>query len=113
VTVTGKVLQLKGTLATATVAQLWTSSLAPATFLYGHFWSDQICYLQRITAGGSIIDKIAADQPKTFPGYSACLPSASTTPITGGTEPTAVALASLYLGNYSGTTLNYALSLIL
>lgn len=114
VTVTGNVHQAKNTLATATVRALWDSTnFVPATFAYAHFVADQICYLQLRTSAAQIIHKIAAKEPFVLPGYSTILPAANTTIMAGGTEPTTVAITSIVLGNYSGSTLNYALSLIL
>lgn len=113
VTVTGDVFTAKKTLATATARTLWTSSSFPGTFAYGHFWASGICYFQRITAAGSIVDKVAAYQPLVFPGYSGCVPTNSTSAIAGGTEPTLAALASIVIGNYTGSTFDYCLKLFL
>lgn len=114
ITTTGACQKETGTLATATVQQLWASaSDKPATFVYFHFWADQICYLQFISAATNFTIKVAAKQPFVLPGYGSLLAAANTTAITGGSEPTVAAIASIYLGNYSGSTLNYAYAVIL
>ncbi len=113
VTVTGDVFVAKHLLATATVRKLWDSTMFPATFAYLHFWADQICYLQLIASATNCTHKIAAKQPFVLPGYSTQLSAANTTPITGGAEPAVTAMGSIYLGNYSGSDVNYALKLVL
>lgn len=114
ITAAGSECNLKGTLTTATVKTLWDEdSDFPATFLYAHFWSDQICYLQLIAQSTQVIHRIAAKQPFVLPGYSTILPAANTTIMDGGTEPTLSQIDSIVIGNYSGSTLNYHLVLVL
>lgn len=114
ITAAGNEYDLKGTCATAAVKTLWDEdSNFPATFLYAHFWADQICYLQLIAQSTNVIHRIAAKQPFVLPGYSTILGAANTTIITGGTEPTLSQIDSIAIGNYSGSTLNYHLVLVL
>lgn len=114
ITATGSVFRVKGTLATATVRTLWDEdNQFPATFLYAHLWVDQISYLQLVAQATNVIHRVAAKQPFVLPGYSTVLGAASTTIITGGTEPTLSQIDSIILGNYSGSTANYCLSLVL
>ena len=114
ITAAGHEYDLKGTCATATVKTLWDEdSNFPATFLYLHFWADQICYLQLIAQSTNVIHKIAAKQPFILPGYSTVLPASNTTIMDGGTEPTLSQIDSIALGNYSGSTLNFTFLLVL
>ena len=114
ITSAGSEYDLKGTCATATVKTLWDEDTNfPATFLYAHFWADQICYLQLIAQSTNVIHRIAAKQPFVLPGYSTLLAAANTTIITGGSEPTLSQIDSIVLGNYSGSTLNFRLLLVL
>ena len=114
ITAAGHQYDLKGTLATATVKTLWDEdSNFPATFLYAHFWADQICYLQLVAQSTNVVHRVAAKQPFVLPGYSTILPAANTTLITGGTEPTLSQIDSIAIGNYTGTTLNFHLLLVL
>lgn len=113
VTVTGTDYAMTGSIATATVRTLWDEdSNFPATFDYLHFWCDQIVYLQLIAQGTNVIHRIAAKQPFVLPGYSTILAAANTTPIAGGTEPTLSQIDSILLGNYSGSTANFTLTLV-
>jgi len=112
ITAAGHEYDLKGTLATATVKTAWDEdSNFPATFLYAHFWADQICYLQLIAQSTNVIHKIAAKQPFVLPGYSSLLAAANTTIIAA--EPTVSQIDSIALGNWSGSTLNFHLVLVL
>lgn len=112
VTVDGSSQTEVGSIPTANIRQLWASaSDNPSTFSYFHFWADQIAYLQFITAATNFIVKVAAKQPFVVPGYGTLLAAASTTAITS-TEPTLAAIASIYMGNYSGATANYAYHVI-
>ncbi len=102
-----------GTLATATVRQIWASaSDFPTTFNYFHFWADQDCYLQFVSGATNFTIKVEAKVPFVMPGFGTLLAAANTTAITGGTEPTLAAVATINLGNYSGSTLNYVFSAI-
>jgi hypothetical protein len=101
-----------GSITTANTRQLWASaSDDPSTFAYFHFWADQITYLQFITAATNFTIKVAAKQPFVLPGYGTLLAAATTTVITT-TEPTLAVIASIYMGNYSGVTANYAYHVI-
>lgn len=114
ITVTGNLFEAKNTLATATVRTLWDEDASfPATFAYGFLWVDQIAYLQFIAQSANVIHRVAAKQPFVLPGYSTILPAANTTIMDGGTEPTLSQIDSIVLGNYSGSTLNYHLVLVL
>lgn len=97
-----------GTLATATVITMYDDDNdLPADWDYLFFWADAICYLQLIGSAGNVTHRIAAGQPFVLPGYDSILPAASTTLITGGSEPTMEDIDSIALGNYTGSTLNY------
>jgi len=112
-TVTGTTQGDVGSLATASVRQIWASeSDYPTTFDYFHFWADQDCYLQFVTASTNFIVKVEAKIPFVLPGFGTLLAAANTTAITGGTEPTLAAIATINLGNYSGSTLNYTFTTI-
>lgn len=114
ITAAGTEYDVKGTLTTATVKTLWDASADfPATFLYAHIWVDQIAALQLIAAATNVQIRIAAKQPFVLPGYSTILAAADTTLITGGAEPSWSAMSKIALGNYSGSTLNYRLVLVL
>jgi hypothetical protein len=105
---------LKGSLSTATVQTLWDEdSNFPATFLYAHIWADQIAYVQLIAQGTNVIHRLAAKVPFVLPGYSTILAAANTTIMDGGTEPTLSQIDSIVLGNWSGSTLNFHLLLVL
>lgn len=97
-----------GTLATATVVSIYDEdSDYPTGFEYFHFWADQDCYLQFIAQATHVVHKVEAKTPFVLPGFDDILGAASTTAITGGTEPTLSKIDSIILGNYSGTTLNW------
>lgn len=114
ITAAGHEYDVKGTLTTATVKTLWDEdSNFPATFLYGFLWTDQIAYVQLIAQATNVVHRLGAKQPFVLPGYSTCLGAENTTIIAGGTEPTLSQIDSIVLGNYSGSTLNYRLVLVL
>lgn len=114
ITAAGHEYNVKGTLTTATVKTLWDEdSNFPATFLYAHLWVDQIAYLQLIAQATNVIHRLRAKVPFVLPGYSTLLAAANTTIITGGAEPTLSQIDSIAIGNYSGSTLNYHLMLVL
>jgi len=97
-----------GILTTGSVQTLWTTStILPTPFDYFHFWADQITYLQFISASTNFVMKVLAKTPFVLPGYGSFVAAASTTAITGGTEPTPTLVTSIILGNYSGSTANY------
>jgi len=113
ITITGNSHRFANTLATATAVLAYDSSSSPiATFDYGHFWADVDMYIQIISAATNVIFKVRAKCPEVIPGYGKLLAAANTTPITGGAEPSVAAVAKIYLGNYSGGTGNYILTLI-
>ncbi len=87
--------------------------MVPLDWLYFHYWTDQTSYIQFITAATNVIFKIGAYSPFSFGGFNKLLAAANTTPITGGSEPVAADIKKVVLGNYSGTTMNYVLSIIL
>jgi hypothetical protein len=114
VTVSGLDKSMTGQLATATVATLFDSSVdLPATFAYLFFWADQITYLQIVGSGSNVIHKVAATQPFVLPGYNKILAAASTSLITGGSEPVVTTIAKVAAGNYTGVTANYVFRVIL
>lgn len=97
-----------GQIATATATKIWASANDnPSTIAYFHFWADQDCYLQLIATATNVVIPILANTPFCL-SKSSILAAANTTPITGGATPTATAIESIYVGNYSGTTLNFA-----
>jgi hypothetical protein len=106
-TVSGTCHFLEGTLATATVITLWDDDNDfPADFDYLY------CYLQFVGTATNFTLKVEAYCPFVLPGFDELLAAASTTLITGGTEPTMESIDSVALGNYSGNTLNYTFSVI-
>lgn len=123
--VDGKVHQVKATLATASVVTLWDEDDdTPGNFVYFIYWADQDTYLQFISTGqgsptnGSFIVKVEAKCPFVMPGFDEMLAQASTTAITGGTEPSSLTdptwgdIDSVVMGNYSGSTVNYNCAVI-
>lgn len=111
ITVNGDTHRAAKSLATGTVVLVYDSSVSPlTTFVYGHFWADVAMYLQIITSATEYSEKIEAKSPKTFPGKM--IASGGTTPITGGAEPAVVAIAKIYVGNYTGSVGNYILTLV-
>lgn len=112
-TISGTDKRMKGSLATATVNLLYDSSVDfPATFDYLFLWADQTCYIQIVGSSTNAVFKIGACLPFTLSGYGSILAAANGTAITGGSEPSVAAVTKVYLGNYSGTTLNYLFSVI-
>lgn len=102
VTVDGLVHQVNTSIATAAVATVWDEDNdTPADFDYLFVWSSVVMYLQLIGQTSNIITKLLAKVP-----YMLCndqmLAAASTTAITGGTEPTLEDIDSVVIGNYSG-----------
>ncbi len=113
ITVTGTCHPIMGTLATAGAVTVYDDDDdVPTGFDYLFFWSDQICYLQLITASGSVVHRVAAYTPFVLPGYGTVLANTSTTPIAGGAEPATVDIDSVVIGNYSGTSMNYFFAVI-
>lgn len=113
VTVTGTAHHVTGSLATATAVTVWDDDDdAPADWDYLFFWADQDLYIQLIGSGSNVVFKIEATQPFVLPGFDTLLAAASTTAITGGTEPTLTDIDSVVLGNYSGSTANYLFCVI-
>ncbi len=110
--VTGLVHELVGQLATAAVETVYESDDPPASFAYAFAWADQTFYVQVIGSGSNAIFKVAAYQPFVIPGFGKVLGAASTTAITGGSEPAVTDVASVLLGNYSGNTMNYVFAAI-
>ena len=113
ITVTGTAHHITGSLATATVATVYDDDDdLPADWDYLYFWADQDCYIQIIAGSTSVVFKVEATNPFWLPGFDACLPAASATPIAGGTEPTLTDIDSVVIGNYSGSTMNYVFAVI-
>lgn len=113
VTVTGECHVTGGQLATATVRSVYeTAGDYPTSWAYLWLVADQICYVQLIGSGTNAILKLAAYQPFVLPGYNKILAAADTTAIAGNSEPSVTTIANVYLGNYSGTTLNYQFAVI-
>lgn len=111
ITVTGTTHTMIGTLATATVNTLWDDDNDfPIDWDYLYFWADQDVYLQ-IVSTTNVIFKILAKVPFTMT-YDSLLAAADATIITGGSEPTLVDIDSIVLGNYSGSSVNYQLTLV-
>ncbi len=101
---TGTSKYLEGTLATATVVTAYNAANDfPATFIYAFYWADQVSYIQLVGSATNCVLKVAATQ----------LAAASTSIITGGSEPAVETLAKIVLGNYSGVSMNYILAIIL
>lgn len=111
-TLNNAVFQRRGQLATATVITIFDDdSDYPQDFQYLHFWCSVKMYLQIITTSNVVIP-ILAYTPFVLPGFDALQIAANTTLITGGTEPTPVDIDSIALGNYSGGTGDYCLTLV-
>lgn len=115
ITVTGHHEQKQGTLATASVRTLYSSSADfPTTFAYLHYVADQITYLQLVAADlAGVVHRVAANQPIVLPGYSTFLAGAAQAAITGGAEPTLSAVTTILIGNYSGSTAAYRFTYVL
>lgn len=111
ISITGSPLQRGGTLADSTVTTIYTAaSDIPATFLYAQLWADADIYMQLIGSATHAIVKCIAYVPFTIPNGKV-LGVASTTVIAA--EPTVTALSKIVLGNYSGGTCNWRLSMFL
>lgn len=109
--------QRTGLLATATVALLYNAATdLPATGKYLHFWADQDCYIQLIGTTGNVVHPVTALVPFVLSGGGdetlAILAAANTTAISGAAEPTLETLAKVYVGNYSGLSMNYTFLLV-
>ena len=112
-TVTGEIHQTGGQLATATVRSVYeTAGDYPTSWSYLWLVADQICYVQLIGSATNAIFKLAAYLPFVLPGYNKVLAAANTTAIAGNSEPAVTTIANVYLGTYSGTTLNYQFAVI-
>jgi hypothetical protein len=113
ITVSGPCHRQAGTLSSAAVVTAYDSAEdAPTTWVYMHLWADQDCYVQVISAAASATFKVAAEQPFVLPGFGKVLAAASTTAISGGAEPAVAAVAKVVIGNYSGSTMNYILTIV-
>jgi hypothetical protein len=103
---TGNGLFKSGTLATASVQKVFDSSAdIPATWNYFMAWSDQPLYIQFITSATNVILQILPTVPFAM-SVDGLLAAAATTAITSS-QPTLVAIAKIYLGNYTGITANW------
>lgn len=112
ITVDGLVHQVTGQIATATVKALWDDDDdLPATIDYFHFWADQDCYLQFVTSATSVVFPVLAKVPFVLSGNT-MLGAATNTDITGGATPSVVEIDHINCGNYSGSTLNFVVSVI-
>ena len=109
--VTGNVSKQTGQLATATALQLLDSLTTAQPWSYLHYWADQDSYLQLIGSGSNSITKVKSLVPFVM-SYDGILAAANTTPITGGATPSLQQIVSIYIANYSGTTLNYTISFV-
>jgi len=108
----GLVYEGGGTLATATALKIYDSSVhKPATFNYVWIWADQACYVQTIATATNCVYQMLPTVPQTF-SLNTCLGAANTTPISTS-APSTTAIATIYLGNYSGTTMNWSIAVIL
>jgi hypothetical protein len=113
VTIAGNRMNPGGTLATASVQLVYDASVAPlATFDYGHFWADQDACIQLITSATEVRFHVRAKVPFVIPGFGKMVASAGTSAIAGNSEPTYTTIAKIYVGNYSGNSMNYILTLI-
>lgn len=109
--ITGLAHSVTGSLATATWITLWDDDNDyPADFDYLHFWADQDCYLQFVGTATNFTVKVAAKVPFTLSGFDELLAAASTTDLSA--EPTMESIDHIMLGNHSGSTLNYRLTLV-
>lgn len=112
ITVTGYVQRIIGAISTASVRKLYDDDEDfPTDPLYWHFWADGNCYLQFVGTGTNFILPIAAYVPQTLYGAT-MLAAASTTDITGGSEPVLADIDHINVGNYSGASISYALAVI-
>ena len=110
-TVTPTVYRKIGTLANDSAATLWDEDAGDFnTFEFLHFWADQRCYLQLVSEATNVVLKLLAKAPFTL--STEYLLAAEDTTIIGGSEPSATAMDSIVLGNYSGVTINYKLALV-
>jgi hypothetical protein len=113
-TVTGTSHQRTGSLATdaggsegyATIYDSTTD--LPATFDHGYFWADQACQIQLVTAATNVVMEVDAKVPFSFAGT--LLAAASTTNMTD--VASLAAIDEITIGNESGSTMNYRLTLI-
>lgn len=112
VALSGLVYADAGTLATANAQKVYDSSvIKPATFNYLWIWCDQAWTVQLITSATNV----ALDQIPNVPfvmGSNRMLAAASTSAISSS-APSTTAIATIYIGNYSGSTLNYQIAAIL
>lgn len=113
VTVDGPNMFKEGSLATATVQKVYDSTIdSPSVFDYAHYWADQDSYIQFITAATNFIVKVAAKSPFNLSGFGKLLAAANTSAITGGAEPSVAAITAIYIGNYSGNTMNWTIAVV-
>jgi hypothetical protein len=111
ISVTGNVSDVTGQLLTATVQQVLDSLTVTQPWSYMHYWADQDSDIQLIGSSTNVILKCKALVPFVM-SYDGILAAANTTPITGGATPSLQQLASIYIGNYSGSTMNYTISFV-
>lgn len=112
VTVTGYKQQVAGALSTATVRKLFDDDEDfPTDPLYFHFWASGACYLQVIGATTNFVIPISAEMPWVLRGNT-ILAAADTTAITGGATPSLEDIDSIVLGNYSGASIDYCLTIV-
>lgn len=112
VTVTGYGFRLYEAIATASVRKLFDTAIdVPTAPLYFHFWADGTCYLQVIGATTSFTVKVVAGLPFVLVNNT-FLAAGATTAIAGGSEPAVEAVAKLYVGNYSGASVSYGLTIV-
>lgn len=102
-----------GTLATATALKIYDSSVfKPATFNYAWIWVDQQpSALQFITSATNFSVNMLPGVPFTL-SLNTILAAANTTPI-GSSAPSTTAVATIYIGNYSGNPMNWQIALFL
>jgi hypothetical protein len=102
-----------GILPAETVRNVWASSADfPTGWKLFYLWSDHELYVQMIVGSSSVTFKTRAYVPMTLGDILAVI-AASTDPIVGETEPTAVSISSINIGNYHATeAANYVFKLL-
>jgi hypothetical protein len=84
----------------------------PATFEYCHVIADADCWVQFITAGGSVTIALRANVPQVL-GKGTMLPNASTTVLDGSGAPAVVNVTKINIVNRSGAAVNGICSVFL
>lgn len=111
ITVTGYPTVLVGALATGGSIKLYDDdTTVPADPVYWHLWTDKNGYLQLVGATSNIILPIAAYVPWVLYGHT-MLAAANTTDI-ASVEPTLEDIDHIMLGNFSGSSMTWRLTLV-